>query len=75
MFDQKALDNALQEALANVPSDHTNVVLATADTTGAEFVVGMKRDWNGASWQVQGLYRHEWSTSEDTLGAKVLVSW
>lgn len=77
LFDASALDTAVHTVLesSDVPAGHMNVIVGTVDSSGAALVIGLKRDVNGISWQLQGLYRHDWTTHEDQVAGRVIASW
>jgi hypothetical protein len=76
LFDDTAIARAVQGVIdsGDLPVGHTNALVATVDATGAQFIVGVQRQQGAATWQIQGLYRHDWS-GNDSAGARVLVSW
>jgi hypothetical protein len=57
-----------------LPEGHTNALVGTVDATGAQIILGFKKDAHGATWEFQGGYRHEWS-GDDIGSGKLIVSW
>lgn len=77
IFDQTGLSRALTETLGAVdlPDEHRNAVVGMVDQQGASFIVTVQREEFGATWQIQGLVRHDWVTNDNEAGGRVLVSW
>lgn len=60
-------------AQANIPPEHKNAVVITADNAGVGVAVRFKMGADN-NWQVQGAYRHT-SAGDNLVGGDVVYSW
>lgn len=74
-FSPEQLAQLVKETIPDaVPGDRSNAVVATVDLKGARIVASFTRPWYSATWQLQAVAEHDW-TGDNTVGAKVLLSW
>lgn len=76
IFDQGPLERIIDQTLRDtpVPAGHGNAIIGTVDAKGTQFLVSLQREERGATWQVQGLIRHDWA-GDTSIGGRVIVSW
>lgn len=71
LFSDAALKKVVQESLT-IPEGRTNAVVGLVDVNGVRIVAGVKL--KDGHVEVTGAYEHEWD-GDDSVGAKVLLSW
>ena len=72
VFGPDQLAAAVKQADAAVPPGHTNALVGTVDSTGAQVLLTMKMGTGG--WTASGIARHDWS-GDNQIGASVVYSW
>lgn len=75
IFSQDQLAKAVAAIPTDLPEEHTSAIVGTVDSTGAEVLVGFQKDAAGGTWQAQGAFRHDWSTNDNSVGARLIYSW
>ena len=71
MFNDAAIDRAVDEALSKVPVGHTNAIIAHVDLNGAQLAIVVKAN---DTWQFKGYADRKW-TGELGAGAEVIASF
>lgn len=71
IFSEAALKKVVQESLT-IPPGRTNAVVGLVDVNGVKIVAGVKLQ--GGKVEITGAYEHDWN-GDDSVGAKVLLSW
>lgn len=75
LFSQDQLDKLVADTIpADLPEGHTSAIVGTVDQTGAQVVIGFKKDAVGGTWQAQGAFEHTWA-GDNQVGAKLIYSW
>jgi len=60
-------------AQADLPTGHTNAIVGTVDSTGAQVLASFKLGADN-HWTATGVAKHEWS-GDNQVGASVVYSW
>jgi hypothetical protein len=76
LFGTAQLDDIVAQTLASsqLPAGHTNAVIVATDATGASVVASFTLG-DADQWQVQGYFRHDLTSGDNTAGARVVYSW
>lgn len=72
LFSPEQLAVAAKTVNNLVPDGHTNAVVGTVDSSGAQVLLTMKR--RESRWVATAIARHDW-TGDNALGASVVYSW
>lgn len=73
IFSPTQLAQAVATAAPLVPTGHTNAIIGTVDSTGAQVVLVLKLGDNDR-WRATAVGRHDW-TGDDSVGGSVVYSW
>jgi hypothetical protein len=74
IFSQTQLQQAVAAIPPDLPEGHSSAIVGTVDQTGAQVIVGFKKDALGGTWQAQGAFRHDWS-GDNSVGARFIYSF
>ena len=74
MFSPDQLADAVAHIPTDLPEGHSSAIVGTVDLTGAQVLVGFRKDTAHGTWEAQGAFRHDW-TGDSSLGARFIYSF
>lgn len=71
-FSPSQLKSIVDKTLTDIPEGHTNAIVGTIDSQGAQIVVAFKTQ--DEHWVATGTVKHDWS-GDNIAAANVIYSW
>jgi hypothetical protein len=79
LFSSEELARLVHETLPADARPHEHVVVGTVDLTGAQILASFKHEPLGTDfgcrWELQAAARHDWTSGDNNVGARVLLRW